>query len=217
MDTNNYCDICLVILTSESTKHAHFNSKMHLTNQQFKEKLKKNQLLTQSNCTMCCKGFNTFSLLEIHLNTKQHQDKLSLLEHINKYYKNIGRESNKKNFGNNNCLSKSITVSNFSPLIKDFQTSNLNQKIQNTNTFKKTDSDLNLFDKFKKLKTFKSIDEENDNIKIRRVSSGPQVLPLRKKNIIDDENRRWELIIKECEKLIKSFSQDLNNLDVNMN
>lgn len=206
---SNYCDICLVILTSENTKSAHFNSKIHLANEQFKEKLKKNQTRTAFNCIVCCKEFDTFNVLEVHLNSEQHKDKLRTMEHINKFYRNIFNESNKQETTNQTkVLSKSITVSSISSVLKDNQlTAPLNpyKSDQVQNTFfsnMKSVSDLNINIPLKKSKTDDFKNEDQDDLTIRYVKTESILMPYQKIRL-NDENQRWELISRECEKLIE--------------
>jgi hypothetical protein len=86
-----YCDICWILLPSESHRGAHYSSEKHKSNYDFK-----NNTLSESNaliCEICCITANTKTQLVSHMTSKSHSKKLTDRDFINeKLMKNTEEE-----------------------------------------------------------------------------------------------------------------------------
>ena len=75
---NNYCDVCWILLPSESHRISHYNSEKHKANDEIKRRFNKD---TDSSpyfvCTVCCVVANTKNQLVTHLASKNHFKKCS--------------------------------------------------------------------------------------------------------------------------------------------
>jgi hypothetical protein len=90
---NDYCDICWILLPSESHRTSHFNSDKHKLNYDLQQNLKMSSSKDVLACEICCIVANTKNQLATHLSSKNHSKKISDRDFIKDKFNEINKEN----------------------------------------------------------------------------------------------------------------------------